>query len=88
MPAKVVEIAKCAAPVSAETVALLEGLLEDARSGAVTGIAAVVLRTHANYELQLRGSAADSGRSMPVAGMLAKIQRMVLELEDWGLGEL
>jgi hypothetical protein len=68
--------------VSAETVSLLEELLEEAKAGSVVGLAIVILRTKRNYDLELRGVAADSGEQISVAGMLAALQKMVLELSD------
>ena len=82
VPLKVVAISGCAPQVSAETVALLEQLFEEARAGTVTGLAVAVLRSKGNYDLRLRGSATESGNHMSVTGMLAALQKMVLELED------
>lgn len=79
-PSNVVTIASRAPPVSAETVFLLEQLLEEARAGIVTGLAVVVLRSKGNYDLRLRGNAAENGNQMAVAGMLAALQKAVLEL--------
>jgi hypothetical protein len=78
----VVVISRCAPQVSAETVALLERLLEDARAGTVTGLAIAVLRSKGDYDLRLRGKATENGNQMCVAGMLAALQKMVLELTD------
>jgi hypothetical protein len=82
VPSNVVAISDCASRVSAETVSLLEQLLEEARAGAVTGFAVVVLRSKGNYDLRLRGNAAENGNKMAIAGMLAALQKMVLELAD------
>jgi hypothetical protein len=68
--------------ISAETVSLLEQLLDEARAGTVTGLAVAVLRSKGNYDLRLRGSASENGNQMSVAGMLAALQKMVLELAD------
>jgi purine nucleoside permease len=75
-------ISACTPQVSAETVSLLEQLLEEARAGTVTGLAIAVLRSTGNYDLRLRGSATESGNQMSVAGMLSALQKMVLELAD------
>jgi hypothetical protein len=82
VPLKVAAISGCAPQVSAETVALLEQLLEEARAGTVTGLAVAVLRSKGNDDLRLRGNATESGNQMSVAGMLAALQKMVLELAD------
>ena len=82
VPSKVVAISNRAPQVSAETVSLLEQLLEEARAGAVTGLAVGVLRSNGSYDLRLRGSATEHGNEMAVAGMLAALQKMVLELAD------
>jgi hypothetical protein len=65
------------------TVSLLEQLLEEARAGTVTGLAVVVLRSKGNYDLRLRGNATESENQMSVAGMLAALQKMVLESTGW-----
>jgi len=78
----VVAISGRAPQISAETVSLLEELLEDARAGTITGLAVAVLRSKGSYDLRLRGNAAESGNQMSVAGMLAALQKMVLELAD------
>jgi hypothetical protein len=80
MVSKIASIAQCAAPVSAETVAVLEQMLAHAKNGEVNGIAIVALRLRGNYEIKLRGSAADPGNNMAVAGMLAALQKMALDL--------
>jgi len=82
VPSNVVAISGGAPTVSTETVSLLEQLLEDARAGTVTGLAVVVLRTKGNYDVRLRGGATENGNKMSVAGMLAALQKMVLELGD------
>jgi hypothetical protein len=82
VPSNVVAISGCAPQVSAETVSLLEQLLEEARAGTVTGLAVAVLRLKGNYDLRLRGNATENGNQMAVAGMLAALQKMVLELAD------
>jgi hypothetical protein len=75
-------LVECAPQVSAETVSLLEQLLDEARAGTVTGLAIAVLRIQGSYDLKMRGSASASGHEMGVAGMLAALQKMVLELAD------
>jgi hypothetical protein len=82
MSLNVVPMPELAPQVSAETVTLLEQLLEEARAGTVIGLATVILRTKGNYDLRLRGVAAASGEQMSVAGMLAALQKMVLDLAD------
>jgi hypothetical protein len=82
VPSNVVVISGGAPAVSAETVSLLEQLLEDTRAGTVTGLAVAVLRSKGTYDVRLRGSATESGNQMSVAGMLAALQKMVLELGD------
>ena len=82
VPSNVVAISDCAAPVSAETVSLLEQLLQEARAGAVTGLAVAVLRSKGSYDIRLRGDATEHGNQMAVAGMLAALQKIVLELPD------
>jgi hypothetical protein len=81
-PSNVVAISESAPRVSAETVSLLEQLLEEARAGSVTGLAVAILRSKGNYDLRLRGNATENGNQMSVAGMLAALQKMVLELAD------
>lgn len=68
--------------VSVETVELLESLLRDAKRGAVGGIAVAVLRRNGEYEMRLRGSCAEQGNCMHVAGMLAALQKIALDLQD------
>jgi hypothetical protein len=78
----VVAIPGRAPQVSEETVSLLEQLLEEARAGTVTGLAIAVLRPKGTYDLRLRGNATENGNQMSVVGMLAALQKMVLELAD------
>lgn len=68
--------------VSHETVALLESLLRDAKQGLVNGIAIAVLRHDGEYEMRLRGSCTEVNNCMQVAGMLASMQKMVLDLHE------
>jgi hypothetical protein len=82
MAPNVVAISGRARQVSADTVSLLEQLLEEARAGTVTGIAIAVLRAKGTYDVRLRGSATVNENIMSVAGMLAALQKMVLELAD------
>jgi hypothetical protein len=65
---------------SQETVAMLESLLSDAKRGEVCGLAMVILRSNNGFDIKLRGEAAQVGNQMSVAGMLAALQKMVLEL--------
>jgi hypothetical protein len=67
-------------PVCKETVALLELLLEQARSGELTGLGLVGLYRNGKYRLDLTGESKIEGNSMSVAGMLAKLQSMALDL--------
>lgn len=67
-------------PVSGETVQTLEELLGGARAGRVAGLALVVLHTDGRFDLQLRGAATEESNQMGVAGMLAALQKMTLEL--------
>lgn len=67
-------------PVSAETVQTLERLLAEAKRGTVAGLALVVLQADGRFDLHLRGCATDESNQMGVAGMLAALQKMVLEL--------
>lgn len=83
-PPKVIAIADRPRQVSTETVLLLEQLLEEAKAGSATGLAMVVLRPHGNYDLRVRGEATDAANQMSVAGMLAALQKMVLESGEYG----
>ncbi len=67
-------------PVSAETIELLQHLLEDALAGRVTGLALVALHSDGRFDLRIRGDATTESNQMGVAGMLAGLQKMVLEL--------
>ena len=71
----------------AETFSLLEQLLQEARVGAATGFAVAVSRSRGSYDIRLRGNATETGDQMAVAGMLAALQKMVLELQDFGTPE-
>ena len=63
-----------------ETIALIETLLTQAKSGALTGVALVGLYRGGEYRLDLTGDAKFEGNTMSVAGMLAKLQSMALDL--------
>jgi hypothetical protein len=78
----VVAIGSGTSQVSSELISELELLLERARAGTVTGAALVVLRSDDGYELRLCGCAAETGSQMSVVGMLARLQKMVLESAD------
>jgi hypothetical protein len=67
-------------PVSAETVQTLERLLHEAKESKVAGLATVVLHADGRFDLHLKGCAADESNQMGVAGMLAALQKMALEL--------
>lgn len=66
--------------ISTETVEALQSLLADALAGRVTGLALAALHGDGRFNLQLRGDATVEGNQMGVAGMLASLQKMVLEL--------
>jgi hypothetical protein len=66
--------------VSPETIQILERLLGEARKGTVSGLALVVLQADGRFDLHLRGCATEERNQMGVAGMLAALQKMVLEL--------
>lgn len=66
---------------SSETIEILESLLNEAKRGEICGLALVVLRSNSSYDLKLRGEAAQVGNQMYVAGMLAALQKMALELD-------
>lgn len=65
--------------ISDETVDFLEDLLAEARSGKLVGLAIVTLYLDGKYSLDLRGEARIEGNQMSVAGMLAGLQKIVLE---------
>lgn len=67
-------------PVSEETIETLEKLLQEAKEGQVSGLALVVLRADGRFDLHLRGAATEESNQMGVAGMLAALQKMTLEL--------
>jgi len=67
-------------PVSGETIETLEKLLQEAKEGQVSGLALVVLRADGRFDLRLRGAATEESNQMGVAGMLAALQKMTLEL--------
>lgn len=67
-------------PASADTIEVLQHLLNEATAGRVTGLALVALHADGRYDLRIRGDAATEPNQMGVAGMLAGLQKMVLEL--------
>ena len=67
-------------PASGETIELLQHLLGDALAGRVTGLALVALHADGRFDLRIRGDATTESNQMGVAGMLAGLQKMVLEL--------
>lgn len=67
-------------PVSGETIQTLEKLLREAKEGQVSGLALVVLHADGRFDLHLRGAATEESNQMGVAGMLAALQKMTLEL--------
>lgn len=67
-------------PASGETIELLQHLLEEALAGRVTGLAVVALHADGRFDLRIRGDATTEANQMGVAGMLAGLQKMVLEL--------
>jgi hypothetical protein len=72
-------VSKFPAKVSDETVDLLDELLAEAKSGKLVGLAVVTLYLDGKYGLVLRGEARIEGNQMSVAGMLAGLQKIVLE---------
>jgi hypothetical protein len=67
-------------PASGETIELLQHLLGEALVGRVTGLALVALHADGRFDLRIRGDATTESNQMGVAGMLAGLQKMVLEL--------
>ena len=61
-------------PVSGETIRTLEKLLREAKEGRVSGLALVVLHADGRF------AATEESNQMGVAGMLAALQKMTLEL--------
>jgi hypothetical protein len=70
---------KFPAKVSDETVDFLKELLAIAKSGKLIGLSIVTLYHDGKYSLNLRGEARIEGNQMSVAGMLAGLQKIVLE---------
>ncbi|MES2948827.1 MAG: hypothetical protein V4858_09845 [Pseudomonadota bacterium] len=66
--------------VSAETIQMLQQLLDQAHAGKITGLALVGLHADGRFELHLTGDATSESSQMGVAGMLAGLQKMALEL--------
>lgn len=62
------------------TIALLEHLLTQAKAGELTGLALVGLYRSDEFRLDLTGEAKLEYNTMAVAGMLAKLQNMALDL--------
>lgn len=63
-----------------ETIALLEHLLTQAKAGELTGLALAGLYKSGKFRLDLTGDAKLEDNTMGVAGMLAKLQSMALDL--------
>ena len=80
LPMGVTQLKMLPRPVSGETVQMLQQLLREARAGRVTGLALVVLHADGRFDLRLRGDATLESNQMGVAGMLAALQKMALEL--------
>lgn len=80
LPMGVAQLKPLPRPVSGETVQTVERLLREARAGRVTGLALVVLHADGRFDLSLRGVATEESNQMGVAGMLAALQKMTLEL--------
>lgn len=66
--------------VSGETIEILQHLLAQAKSGRVTGLALMGLHSDGRFELHITGDATNASNQMGVAGMLAALQKMALEL--------
>lgn len=67
-------------PASGETIELLQHLLGEALAGRITGLALVALHVDGRFNLRIRGDATTEPNQMGVVGMLAGLQKMVLEL--------
>jgi hypothetical protein len=80
MPTSVAVLRPLPRPASGETIELLQHLLEEALAGRVTGLALVALHADGQFDLRIRGDATTESNQMGVAGMLAGLQKMVLEL--------
>ncbi len=80
LPMGVAQFKPLPRPISGETVLALERLLREAKAGHVVGLALVVLHADGRFDLHLRGSATEESNQMGVAGMLAALQKMTLEL--------
>lgn len=80
LPMGVAQLKPLPRPVSGETVQTLERLLREAKAGRVTGLALVVLHADGRFDLSLRGVATEESSQMGIAGMLAALQKMTLEL--------
>lgn len=66
--------------ISGETIELLKHLLDEALAGRVSGLALVGLHADGRFEMHLTGDATGESNQMGVAGMLAALQKMALEL--------
>lgn len=80
LPMGVAQLKPLPKPVSGETVQTLERLLSEAKAGRVTGLALVVLHADGRFDLSLKGCATEESNQMGLAGMLAALQKMTLEL--------
>lgn len=80
LPMGVVLFKPPARRISRETIETLERALREAKTGHVAGIALVVLHADGRFDLALRGCATEESNQMGVAGMLAALQKMTLEL--------
>jgi hypothetical protein len=80
LPLGVAQLKPLPRPVSAETVQTLERLLREAKAGRLAGLALVVLHADGRFDLHLKGAATEECNQMGVAGMLAALQKMTLEL--------
>ncbi len=80
VPVGVVALKTAARHVSLDTVELLQELLNDAQTSQVTGLAVVALHANGSFGLRLCGAATEESNQMGIAGMLAALQKMALEL--------
>lgn len=80
LPEGVVDFEEHRSRISTPTVELLEKLLVEAKKGKINGVAIATLRHDGRYDLLLRGAALESANQVSVAGMLAALQKTVLEL--------
>ena len=80
LPMGVAVLRPLSRPASGETIELLQYLLGEAIAGRITGLALVALHADGRYDLRIRGDATTESNQMGLAGMLAGLQKMVLEL--------